>query len=151
MARAASLEKFSGSKQETCSRRIPLLASCSERRSGAGLDAPPWLRLVHQGPSQGHLALTILAIVDVKPTILTVTSVNCGEGILDNVFALVFLLNFGGMDAARGHKEECLVGKVVDVVEEVAESADKLSVGVRAVSRVRTHMLSFSSSRYMRS
>jgi hypothetical protein len=64
---------------------------------------------------------------------------------------LLFLLDFGGLDAARGHKEERLVGKVVDVVEEVAESADKLSVNVRAVSRARTHMLSFSSSRYMRS
>ena len=78
---------------------MQLAALCNGRCSGAGFQAPPWLRLAHQGPPQGHLALAILAIVDVEPIILTVTSVNCSEVILDNAFALLFP-SFGGLDAA---------------------------------------------------
>jgi hypothetical protein len=49
---------------------------------------------------QGLLTLAVLSIVQVNPILFTVTCVNCNQGILDDAFALVILLDFGGVDAA---------------------------------------------------
>src|SRR3954471_21365281 len=75
------------------------------------------------GHTQRLLALAILGIAQLKFILLTVACIYCNEGMLDCAPILLVLVDFGGLNAPRSDKKKSLIREVVNVIEEVAESA----------------------------